>query len=387
MSSAPDRDPAPPHGPSVGEVVARRGARPFRILYSQSWEDPEVDAEGLALGAGQDVLAVAASGDNALAFVLREPRSVTAIDLNPTQIHLLELKLAALETLDPDDLHGFLGVRDDRRRAARYAQVRPRLSAAAQGYWDAHQALVERGVIHVGKLERYLRLFQRTLLPLVHSRRTRRRLFELDGLEAQRAFYRDTWNTRRWRLVFRAFFSRFLLERLGRDPAFFAYVEGGSVGEFFLRRFEHALTALPVRDNFFLEYMVLGRYTDPTRRLPPYLRPEHLPTLRERAREVLRWHVTSFEAFLPTQPPARFDACYLSDIFEYMSEPAFAALLRDLARACKPGARLTYRNTLVRREHPPALDDLLEHEVERSRRLHAADRSFVYGNFVVERVR
>ena len=37
--------------------------------------------------------------------------------------------------------------------------------------------------------------------------------------EERRAFYDEQWDTWRWRLLFRVFFSRFVMGRLGRDPS------------------------------------------------------------------------------------------------------------------------------------------------------------------------
>lgn len=357
-----------------------------RILYSQAWEDPQADLDGLRLGPTDDVLAIGASGDNALAFCLAGPRTVTAIDFNPNQNHLLELKVAAIESLEPLEVQAFLGARPSTARAFFYRQVRPVLSEAARAFWDGRADLLERGVIHVGRFDGYLRLFANWVLPLIHDARTRRRLFELDSLEAQREFYRSTWDTWRWRTVFRVFFGKRVMGRLGRDPAFFKYVDVDRVGEQFRLRAEHALTELPTRDNWFLEYMTLGEYTDPDRRLPPYLRPEHHAQLRATARQKLRLVVGSFEEFLPTQPDGSFSAFYLSDIFEWMSEEAFVTLLRELVRTGRDGGRLTWRNLLVPRGHPRALDGVLVHEAELSKAIHFRDRSFVYGDFVVERI-
>ena len=45
--------------------------------------------------------------------------------------------------------------------------------------------------------------------------------------DERQAFYRGVWDNWRWRLLCRAFFSRWVMGRLGRDPRFFDYVEGG----------------------------------------------------------------------------------------------------------------------------------------------------------------
>ena len=73
-------------------------------------------------------------------------------------------------------------------------------------------------------------------------------------------------------MLFRVFFSRFVMGRLGRDPEFFRYVEG-SVSDRILSRTRHALTVLPTHANPFLAYILTGNYGDA---LPRYLRPEYL---------------------------------------------------------------------------------------------------------------
>lgn len=357
-----------------------------RILYSQAWEDPQVDIEGCKMGPESDVLAIGAAGDNALAFLLTGAKSVTAIDFNPNQNHLLELKLSAIESLEPLEVQGFLGARPSSSRAFFYRQVRGLLSPAAQAFWDEQPDLIERGVIHVGRFDGYLRTFATWLLPLIHRKKVVRGLFECRTLEEQKEHYRKHWDTWRWRTVFRVFFGKKVMGRLGRDPAFFKHVDIDRVGEEFRRRCERALTEIPVQDNWFLDYMAFGEYSDPDRRLPIYLRPENHAALRA-VRPRLKLVVGSFEEYLPTQKDGTFSAFYLSDIFEWMAEDAFVTLLKELVRTGRPGGRLTWRNLLVKRGHPQQLDGLLEHEAELSRQLHARDRSWVYGDFVVDRIR
>ena len=69
-----------------------------------------------------------------------------------------------------------------------------------------------------------------------------------------------------------------------------------------------------------------------------------------------------------------------------MSEDAFSALLDEFWRVGRHDGRLTFRNLLVPREHPPSAEGKFVHERERSREIHHNDRSFVYGNFVIERI-
>src|SRR5689334_23757241 len=69
------------------------------FVYNQIWEDPRVDVEALQLDEHSRVLTISSGGCNALNYLLQNPESVTAVDLNRHHIYLLNLKLAALKHL------------------------------------------------------------------------------------------------------------------------------------------------------------------------------------------------------------------------------------------------------------------------------------------------
>src|SRR5688572_15383228 len=91
-----------------------------KIVYSQCWEDPVVAADGLQLGTSDDLLCLASAGDNVMALSLRRPRSIIALDFSAAQNALLELKLAALQTLPWYDYVAFLGARPAFDRVTTY---------------------------------------------------------------------------------------------------------------------------------------------------------------------------------------------------------------------------------------------------------------------------
>jgi len=86
---------------------------------------------------------------------------------------------------------------------------------------------------------------------------------------------------------------------------------------------------------------------------------------------------------LPADSIDKFD---FTNIFEWMDERTFERVLHAAVRAARPGAAMTYRNTLVPRSHPPSLDGVVVSDRELARALHQQDRSFVYSDFIVERV-
>lgn len=354
------------------------------IVYSQCWEDPRTASRALALTADDDLLVVTSGGCNALALVLEGPRTVTAIDRNPGQTHLLELKIAAIGALGHADLLAFLGARASRDRLALYRAVAPSLPAAARTYWDRRPEAIARGVIHSGRFERYLALFRRAVLPFMERRADIDTLLGLDPSE-QRRFYDEVWANARWNALFVLFFGRALQSRLGRHPDVFRYVEVRDIGRHYRDRARHALVDLPLADNHYVEYILTGAYRGEPR-VPAYLRADTFDRLRASVGRI-RPVTDELGAFLADAPDGAYSAFALSDVFEWMSPEAHEATLDRAIRASRDGARICYYNNLVMRRPAPRLARMLEPDEALGSALHFADRSFLYGRFGVERVR
>jgi S-adenosylmethionine-diacylglycerol 3-amino-3-carboxypropyl transferase len=350
-----------------------------RIRYASVWEDADVLCEALApVAAGGRLLSVASSGDNALALLTLDPAEVVAVDLNPAQLACLEIRVAAFRRLDDEALLPFLGVGAAADRLTTYRALRGELSSEARAFWDAHPRVVAAGVVHGGKFERYLRAFRRWALPLVHSRRTMTRLVEPKDAGAQRAFYRERWDTRRWRLLFRLFFSRAVMGRMGRDPALFDHVEG-SVGERILERTRYALSELTASTNPYLVYIMTGGFTPEA--LPRYLRPESRAEIRARLGRLSRVRGGAESV------PGPFDGFNLSDIFEYMAPPEHERVYGEILARARPGGRLVYWNMLAERARPERFRDRAEPLAALARALHARDRAWFYQRLHVDEVR
>jgi S-adenosylmethionine-diacylglycerol 3-amino-3-carboxypropyl transferase len=370
-----DRGPAPIHDrPVFG-----------RLLFAQCWEDPALDAEALRVRPGETVLSVTSGGCNTLSLALEGAGHVYAVDMNPAQSALLELKMAGVKTLRHGEYLELLGVRASNRRAVLYARTRPALPPNARAYWDGRRDWLRSGALGAGRYERYLALF-RLFLRIVQGRDRIRQLFEPRSFEERSRFYERGWNRALWRVFFRLFFSRRVLGSRGLDRAFFTYVEEvPDFGHHFLERARHALVELPPAENYFLAQICLGRYRD-EQSMPPYLLAENYPALR-RAVERIEVVTQELGAFLACLPDNAVDAFNYSNVFEWVPTPVFEKMLRETHRVGRPGARLCYRNLLVRRTTPPALRDRFLSEEELGGRLLLKDRSFVYSHLEVARVR
>jgi S-adenosylmethionine-diacylglycerol 3-amino-3-carboxypropyl transferase len=352
-----------------------------QIRYAQCWEDADVLLDALDVQPGDVCLSIASAGDNSLALLARDVGRVVAIDLNPAQLACLELRVAAYRELDHPELLELIGSRPSRQRPALYRRCQALLSPAARAFWDRHENDIAHGIGGAGKFERYFETFRKRVLPLVHSRRRIERLLEGGSPAERHSFYHDKWNTWRWQLLFRLFFSRLVMGRLGRDPSFFRYVEGSVAGRI-LDRAQHALTVLDPAENPYLQWIVTGTHTTA---LPFALRPDNFDRIRANL-DRLEWHCEPIESFLDARNNASFDAFNLSDIFEYMSAANHQRLLERIADAGRPGARLAYWNTLADRRRPQCMADRLRSLDDLSQALHRRDKAFFYCAFVVEEI-
>jgi len=361
-----------------------------KLLFAQSWEDPELDIEALQIQPSDRILVVTSGGCNALSLLTTGPREMIAIDMNPVQSWLMELKLAGIRTLSHDEYLRLLGVRfleepspNHNTSIEVYGKVRGDLSPAARSFWDCNQKMISHGVLQSGRYELYLRVFRR-LLRAIQGGATVRELMN-QSLDMQQNFYHSQWDRTAWRLFFRIFFSRQVLGGRGLDPEFFKYVESiGPFGEHWRRLAEHVLTDLPIRDNYFVAQICFGSYLNRTA-VPRYLHPRYFETLKHHAGRV-RIITEELEKFLRKTDSECVDKFALSNVFEWVDEPNFHQMLLYIWRVATPGAKLCYRNLLVRRECPDTLHAKLRSYHDLAQQLLWRDRSFVYNNFVIERV-
>jgi len=351
------------------------------IRYAQCWEDADILLKALNVREGDVCLSVASAGENSLSLLTCNPARVIAVDMNPAQLSCLALRVAAYRTLSHEELLQLIGSRECSHREVLYRQTRDVLEPNAREFWDVRPEAIRAGIGNAGKFEDYFSLFRRNVLPWIHSRRRVEQLLAGGTAEERHHFYTRHWANRRWELLFRVFFSRFVMGRFGRDPEFFRYVEG-SVSERILARAKHALTELDPTANPYLQWILTGQHTTA---LPHALRPENFQIIRENL-DRLEWHCLSIEELLQAEPGLRMDCHNLSDIFEYMSDDYFHELLSKLVSHSKDGARLAYWNMLVPRSRPKKLAHQLIANEDLSKQLHLQDKAFFYSRFIVETV-
>jgi S-adenosylmethionine-diacylglycerol 3-amino-3-carboxypropyl transferase len=355
------------------------------VLYANCWEDPQLDRAAFGIDKDDVVFSITSGGCNLLTFLLDNPRKVIALDVNPHQSYLLELKIAAFRMLSYQSNLEFFGVRPSSARFELYRErLRPYLSLDAVRFWDSQPKKIARGIIHAGRYERYMRLLRKTVIAPFGKRRLIKKMFEADGPATREKLYREKWQDVWWKLLTGVMLSRCVNSFLF-DKAFFAYLDRDfSFGRHFAAKAERALVRLPMKENYFLSYILLGRFYDESC-LPIYLRRENFQAIRDRLDRV-EIVTDSCEHYFANLEDSSISKFNFSNIFEWISPAAFEDLLRETIRVAKDKAILTYRNLLVFRERPPSLGGNIRSRTDLAKTLQETDLSFIYDNYVVEQV-
>jgi S-adenosylmethionine-diacylglycerol 3-amino-3-carboxypropyl transferase len=380
---------APPSEPREKTAVRRitlASARDDRLFFAQVREDPRVEIAALAPRASDRIVVVTSGGCTALSLLAAGAGEVHAVDLNRTQNHLADLKFAAVRELERCTAIEFLGGLPEpgEERLATYAALRSQLTAPARSYWDGRAPAIRRGVLSAGVSERFIALVAWLVRHVVQTPDGVERLLACDTLDEQRALFAREWDTRRWRWLFAALLNRWTMSR-AYDPAFFAHVGRADFAEHFRRLAEHALTDVPIADNYFLHQMLTGRYpVDRPDGVPPYLSDAGARVVA-RAPRRLTLVDGNLWTYLRTLPDRSVNGFALSNVAEWMTPPQIGALFAEVERVAAPGARVVFRNFVGWTDLPAACTRLVE-DVPFGAALIWRDRSAVQARVVVCRV-
>jgi S-adenosylmethionine-diacylglycerol 3-amino-3-carboxypropyl transferase len=384
LDRIPARGSNPPH---ALDRTSLPSARADRLFFAQVREDPLLEIEALGPLHGAKVVVVSSGGCTALSLLASGAGEVTAVDLNSTQNHLVEVKAAALRLLTMPEIMSFFGLArgTPERRSRTYWTIRPLLTPAAAEYWDDHQRLLGRGALTCGVTEQFVAALAKVVRLFIHGPRTVDRLLSLGSLDEQRDFFDRQWNSRRWKALFPVLINRWTFNRTF-EPEFFRSVDNPGFAAHFRGLLEHALCDVPVRSNYFLHQMLRGTY--PTRvvnGLPPYLERTHREVLRARM-DCLKLVDGGYAEYLATCPDSSIDALAISNICEWLDANSVEDLFGQIARVAKTGARFCFRNFVGHTEIPERFRGVVIEDVEAGREAIRRDRSCLQARIAICRI-
>jgi S-adenosylmethionine-diacylglycerol 3-amino-3-carboxypropyl transferase len=371
------------------------------LIYNTCWEDPALDRAALELGPRDRVLVITSAGCNALDYLLAGAGEVNAVDVNPIQNALLELKRGAIRGLDHASFFELFGEGQTPQAKQMYHDaIRAHLSPAARAYWDKRISFFlgrgwRRSFYYRGTSGLLAKVVLTNVQLLHRLRGPMEEMLAARTVEQQREVYHEKVEQRIWTPWLRWFLSRsFTLTLLGvpwpqRDQITRQYA--GGVAQFIRDALEAVLCRLPFRDNYFWRVYFQGRYTHDA--CPEYLKRDNFERLRALLSR-LRIHTASVTDFLRRAEPGltRFVLLDHMDWMAHVNPQALAEEWDAIFAAAAPGARAIFRSagltvdyldhlTVTHRGRRRELSSLLRCHPEKAAALHAVDRVHTYGSF------
>jgi S-adenosylmethionine-diacylglycerol 3-amino-3-carboxypropyl transferase len=317
------------------------------LKYSNCWEDADLLANAMQVDGNSHILSIASAGDNSLYLLKDNPASLTCVDLNEIQLFTSELKATAIQYLDYSTFLGFLGFTNATDRWVIFKQIESHLSMACSDYLNSNRQLITLGIIHQGKFEKYFQIFSNIVLPFIHNKKEISELFREKSAQEQKEYYDNIWNNRRWKFLFKLFFSKWVMGKFGREPEKLQHVEE-KVSEFIYHKAAAHLSDRACQHNYILHYALTGNFGD---ELPPFAKEEHFNTIKQWLQnKQIVYKLNTLEDCLLDNTAPHYNRFNLSNIFEYMPVPMFHKNLEAIYQNSEKGSRLAYWNLMVVRQ-------------------------------------
>lgn len=386
------------------------------LLYNTCWEDPALDRVALGLRPDDTMLAITSAGCNVLDYALCGPRRIHAVDANPRQTALLELKIAGIRRLGHGDFFNLFGRGvDPRVEQMYYDALRAELSPFARLYWDQR--------LHWFSGQGWRRSFYdsglsglvaRTAFAVLERNRPLRESFaallDATSLEQQQRIYDTELEPRLWtRGMNWAVSRRATMSLLGVPYPQARAVERShaqGIAGFIRSCLRYVFRQLPIWTNYFWTVYLRGAYTPAC--CPEYLTPHGFAALKGGLVGRIVPHTTTITSFLQGggrrsgseprggEPISRFVLLDHMDWMSWYHPEALAEEWTALLRRAAPGARVLFRSASedpafleripVAHPHggpPLRIGEALRFDRPLAERLHREDRVHTYASFHV----
>jgi S-adenosylmethionine-diacylglycerol 3-amino-3-carboxypropyl transferase len=376
-----------------------------KLIYNQCWEDPRLDRVALNLTSEDNVVMITSAGCNALDYVLDHPNHIYAIDLNPRQNALLELKKAAIRNLDYERFFSMFGrgVLANPRKTY-YLELRPALPEYARKYWDYHISYFSQGgwrpsfYFH-GATGVFARIIKVYIDRVAKLRDTLNDVFASECPQRSKDLYLNKVRKALWTRPLKWFLNRNeTLSFLGVPMEQRRQIEStfqGGVTQFIQNCVDTVFGTLPLQDNYFWRVYLTGSYTKDC--CPEYLKEENFNQLRDGLIDRISTHTCSFTDFL-NSTGVKVSRFVLLDHMDWLGSHDPKALQEEwqaIVSRAAPNARIIWRsggmhvnyvdpiNVQINNGSYRQVGELLNYNTALAQELHSKDRVQTYGSFYI----
>lgn len=359
------------------------------LVYNTCWEDPRVDRELMALTPESRVVMITSAGCNALDYLLDDPAQIHAVDMNPRQNALLQLKTAMIQRRNHEELFALFGDGSHPDFKSLHRSLGDLLPPYANHYWKEKHYYFKSSPLNPSFYYRGTAGQMAWIaLKTFTSGRGKLRdgaaaILESDSLEEQRAIYESVRPVLWSRLVTWLLKQPVSMAMLGVPRAQVRLIEesfDGGIPGFLQAKLEHVFTKVPFWENYFWQVYIRGRYSREC--CPNYLREASQPLLSDRL-DRIKTHSTTIANFLREHPGA-YSHYVLLDHQDWMAAHRPADLEEEwrlILENSAPGTSILMRSASPVIDFLPAFARERLHPADETRtaELHRLDRVGTYG--------
>lgn len=345
-----------------------------RLSYGIGNEDWETEKKALQHTPDSEILCITASGDRPLNLLTSPCKKLTAVDLNPTQTALLDLKMAALRIFDFDEYLEFLGIHPCKHRLDQYAKIEKELAPTTQKILRDRKKKIRKGIVYQGALELSCRTISRCLYLLSGNKINK--LFSFDSIEEQKDFVEKKFFTPFWKKIVIALARPSLVKFFVRDPGLYAFVDPSIHSiPYLISKIEDSFKTRLAKENIVFSLVMKGKIYES--HLPPYLQEEGFNKIKKNL-SALHFQTVNLLDYLKQAPDRSIDRFSLSDVASYMPYEQYTQMLKEVHRVGREGARFCLRQFMSKYEIPDSLKKYFSREQDLEKQLEKEDRCVIY---------
>lgn len=366
-----------------------------RLVYPQIWEDPEIDAKALQINENSNIMTIASGSCNIFNYLVFNPKSVSAVDLNGAHIALFHLKKAALIHLPTyDDFFDFFGYANKKNNIKNYEKyIRPHLDEKTLVYWESKDRFkrckrieyFEKGFYKYGLLGEFIG-FVHKASKLIGC--NPKKIMEAKNIKEQiELFEKHIAPAFDKKIVKMALNNPITLYSLGIPPSQFIKMqnETTSMSELVKERVRKLACDFDLKDNYFAWQAFAREYDVKHKRaVPLYLKEENYEKLKANAHKATICHTTMTD-YLKSHDGEKFSSFVLLDAQDWMDNAVLNELWSVITNVSTDDAKVIFRTAGAEDIIKGRLNEQTALAWQYNEPVNAAltqlDRSAIYGGF------
>lgn len=361
-----------------------------KIDFYTCWDDFNLIQKALQFNSNDTVFMITSGGCNVLNTLVYNPKKIISVDYNPYQNYLLELKIAAIKSLNYEDFLQLMGVNSSKFRENIYNTIRGHLSKNAREFWDSNTFIIQKGIISAGEIN--VKLFGQ-FLRYLKGDTTINNFFVCKTIDEQTNYFYTYIYGFPWKLLVYISYNNIICKlslclialhelpfKRERLSGYFRYIKKIHYPKNHLKKIDDIFTKIPIKHNSYASLLLLNRYSSMDC-FPPYLKESNFEVLKKRV-ERIELKTTSVIEALQELPNNSITKFYFSNIFDWTNDKEFRYILKEIIRVGNNRSRVFYLGTIPDRDIPTTFTEI-QTDNDLAFQLLQEDRTTMYSKMVI----